>query len=70
MANVTDINDACITCADNGEVLITGEEAQTMFNALKTLNRIFDQAPYKNGDETCGCKELAVKFKNKMDVDF
>jgi len=43
MNTITD--DAHIACADNGEVLVTELELFTMFNALKTMNRIFDEAP-------------------------
>ena len=47
---------------DNGEIIATEKELYSMESVLVTLDRIFDEAPYKNGDITCGYKELAVYF--------
>ena len=60
LAMHTITNNACIACADNGEVLVTEEELFTMFNALKTMDRIFTEAP--SAYDGSGHKELAVKF--------
>lgn len=61
-ASMTMTDEAYIACADNGEIIATEKELYSMENVLVTLNRIFDEAPYKNGDTTCGYKELAVYF--------
>ena len=61
-ASMTMTDEAYIACADNGEIIATEKELYSMENVLVTLDRIFDEAPYKNGDITCGYKELAVYF--------
>lgn len=61
-ASMTMTDEAYIACADNGEIIATEKELYSMENVLVTLNRIFDEAPYKNGDTTCEYKELAVYF--------
>lgn len=61
-ASMTMTDEAYIACADNGEVIATEKELYSMESVLVTLDRIFDEAPYKNGDITCGYKELAVYF--------
>ena len=61
-AYMTMTDEAYIACADNGEVIATEKELYSMESVLVTLDRIFDEAPYKNGDITCGYKELAVYF--------
>lgn len=61
-ASMTMTDEAYIACADNSEVIATEKELYSMENVLVTLDRIFDEAPYKNGDTTCGYKELAVYF--------
>jgi hypothetical protein len=61
-ASMTMTDDAYIACADNGEIIATEKELYSMTSVLVTLDRIFDEAPYKNGDTTCGYKELAVYF--------
>lgn len=60
--DMTMTDDAYIACADNGEVIVTEKELYSIESVLVTLDRIFDEAPYKNGDITCGYKELAVYF--------
>lgn len=61
-ASMTMTDEAYIACADNGEVIVTEKELYSMINVLATLDRIFDEAPYKNGDTSCAYKELAVYF--------
>ena len=61
-AYMTMTDDAYIACADNGEIIATEKELYSMESVLVTLDRIFDEAPYKNGNITCGYKELAVYF--------
>ena len=61
-ASMTMTDEAYIACADNGEVIVTEKELYSMINVLTTLDRIFDEAPYKNGDTSCAYKELAVYF--------
>lgn len=61
---MTMTDDAYIACADNGEVIVTEKELYSMVDALITLDKIFDEAPYKNSDTSCAYKELAVNFHN------
>ena len=56
--------EADIICADDGEVLVTEKELYTMVAVFDTMDRIFEEAPYKNGDTSCGRKVLAVEFNN------
>lgn len=49
-----------ITCADNGEILVTEEELYSIIKILNTMDRIFDEAP--SAIDGSGHKELAVEF--------
>lgn len=60
--NATMTEDACIICADNGEVFVTKKEIYAMYDALETMYRIMTDAPYKDNDKTYGDKELAINF--------
>ena len=64
LACMTETDEAYISCADNGEIIVTEKELYSMHNVLTTLETIFDEAPYKNGDTSCAYKELAISFHN------
>lgn len=52
-------DDGCITCADNGEVLITEKELYTVYDVLTRLQIIFEDAP---SDAVGEHKILAIEF--------
>lgn len=54
--------DACITCADNGEVFVTEKELRTVLDIIDRMVRITDEAPCAY-DSTVK-KMLAVEFIN------
>lgn len=60
--DTTMTEDACIICADNGEVFATKKEIYAIYDTLETMYRIMTDAPYKDGDKTCENKELAINF--------
>lgn len=53
-------DDACIACADDGEILVTEKELYQIIAALEVMDRIFDEAPSVH--DGSGHKELAVEF--------
>lgn len=59
LAQYTFTDDACITCADNGEVFVTEKEIFDMMKTLETMKRIINEAP-KNYDTNE--RELAIDF--------
>lgn len=61
-SHLTACNEAYMTCADNGEIIVNGTDLNKMVNILIMLYNIFKEAPYKNGDASCSYKELAVNF--------
>jgi len=61
-SHLTVCDEAYMACADNGEIIVNEADLDKMVNMLITLDNIFDEAPYKNGDASCSYKELAVNF--------
>jgi hypothetical protein len=62
LARMTISDEAFISCADNGEVLITEKELYTMYHVLTNMDRIFNDAP--SAIDGSGYKELAINFRN------
>ena len=62
LACMTISDEAFISCADNGEVLVTEKELYTMYHVLNTMDKIFNEAPSAIDDS--GHKELAIEFNN------
>ena len=59
LASYTLTDDACITCADNGEVFATEKELYEVLDILSRMTRIADEAPC---DYDTMHKILAVRF--------
>lgn len=59
LAMYTITDDACITCADNGEVFVTEKELYEVLNVIGRMVRITDEAPC---DYDTMHKQLAVNF--------
>ena len=59
---LTVCDEAYMACADNGEIIVNETDLKKMVNMLIMFDNIFNEAPYKNSDITCGYKELAVYF--------
>ena len=60
LAMHTTTDDACITCADNGEVFVTEKELYEVLDIIGRMVRITDEAPCAY-DSTVK-KMLAVEF--------
>lgn len=61
LAHFTMTDEACIVCADNGEVFVTEKELYTVLDVLNRMERIVNEAPcdYDYTDR----KILAVTFE-------
>ena len=59
LAYYTMTDDACITCADNGEVFVTEKELYEVIDIVGRMVRITDEAPR---DYDTGHKQIAVNF--------
>lgn len=59
LAAYTVTDDACITCADNGEVFVTEKELYEVMNVIGRMVRITDEAPC---DYDTMHKQIAVNF--------
>ena len=55
--------DACITCADNGEIFVTEKELFAMYDVLLRMERIMDEAPLSYDEGVYEKKALAVVFE-------
>ena len=55
--------DACITCADNGEIFVTEKELFAMYDILQRMERIIDEAPLNYDEGVYEKKALAVVFE-------
>ena len=62
LSSYTLTDDACITCADNGEVFVTEKELYEVLDIIGRMERIVHDAP-KDYDNDCR-KLLAVRFEN------
>ena len=62
LASYTLTDDACITCADNGEIFVTEKELYEVLDIIGRMERIVHDAP-KDYDNDCR-KLLAVRFEN------
>ena len=62
LAHYTMTEDACIVCADNGEVLITEREIFEMLDVLNRMERIMEEAPQNYDDTVDDKKMLAISF--------
>ena len=62
LAMYTITDDACIVCADNGEVFVTEKELYEVLDIIGRMERIVHDAP-KDYDNDCR-KLLAVRFEN------
>ena len=58
LAEHTFTDDACIICADNGEVFVTEKELYSTLDVLTRMTRIASEAPI----DCNACKMLAVEF--------
>ena len=59
LAYYTMTDDACITCADNGEVFVTEKELYEVIDIVGRMVRITDEAPC---DYDTMHKQIAVNF--------
>ena len=60
LAMYTITDDACIVCADNGEVFVTEKELYEVLNVIGTMVHITDEAPCESDGVVK--KVLAVDF--------
>ena len=56
---VTDTDDACIICADNGEIFATEKELYEVIDVIGRMVRITDEAPC---DYDTTHKQIAIDF--------
>ena len=53
LAMYTITDDACIACADNGEVFVTEKELYEVLNVIGRMVRITDEAPCESASIIC-----------------